>query len=112
MLGEPTTPPFSLAAFVSSEPSQMLREGTRRAPARPPSFEHHTYHKRTAATNTHYPNRFCNCCRPPRQWLRRELRAAWRQRYRFHLYRADNPAAIACEAAGCDKLAGGTPRGH
>ena len=23
MLGEPTTPPFSLAAFVSSEPSQM-----------------------------------------------------------------------------------------
>jgi len=43
----------------------------------------------TAAANAHHPHRFRDCCRSDRQRLRRELPAAWRQRYRFRRYGAD-----------------------
>jgi hypothetical protein len=36
-----------------------------------------------AATNPHHPHRFRDGCRSGRQWLRRELPAARRQRHRF-----------------------------
>ena len=70
-----------------------IREGTRRATARPHSFEHHTHHDRAAATNAHHPHRFRDSRRSDRQRLRSELPAAGRQRHRFHHSRAARWAA-------------------
>src|SRR5262245_23773013 len=39
--------------------------------------QHHTHHARAAATNAHHTHCFRDRCRPDRQRLRRELRAAW-----------------------------------
>jgi hypothetical protein len=50
-----------------------FRDGTRRWS---PSFEHHTHHKGAASENAHHSHRFRARCRPDRQRLRRELRAA------------------------------------
>jgi hypothetical protein len=55
---------------------RRFRDGTRRAIARSPSFEHHTHHQGAASKNAHHPHRFRARCRPDRQRLRRELRAA------------------------------------
>jgi putative ABC transport system substrate-binding protein len=59
-----------------------IREGTRRATARPHSFAQHTHHCGAAATNAHHSHHFRDRCRSGRQRLRRELSAAGRQRHR------------------------------
>ncbi len=77
-----------------------IREGTRRAAARPHSFAKHTHHGGAAATNAHHPHHFRDRCRSGRQRLRRELSAAGRQRHRFHQYRADDGRQVAGAAQG------------
>ena len=62
--------------------------------------QQHTHHRRAAATNAHHPHRFRDRCRSGRQRLRRELRAARRQRHRFHLYGADDGRQVAGTAQG------------
>ena len=77
-----------------------IREGTRRAAARPHSFVKHTHHCGVAATNAHHPHHFREHCRSGRQRLRRELSAAGRQRHRFHHYGADDGRQVAGAAQG------------
>ena len=77
-----------------------IREGTRRAAARPDSFACHAHHGGFAATNAHHPHHFRDRFRSGRQRLRRELSAAGRQRHRFHQYRADDGRQVAGAAQG------------
>ena len=52
---------------------QAIRQGTRRAAARPHSYAKHAHHCGDAATNAHHPHHFRERCRSGRQRLRREL---------------------------------------
>ena len=48
----------------------------------------------------YHPHCFRDRCRPDRQRFCRQLRAAWRQRHRFHLYGTDDGGQVAGTAKG------------
>ena len=90
----------SLGDNYRREVDATIREGTRRATARPHSFAQHTHDGRAAATNAHHPHRFRDCFRSGRQRVRRELSATWWQRHGFRRFGADAGWQVGATAQG------------